>query len=236
MQCPNCKFENTERAKTCARCGIVLNLRDVDLSDLQAPEPEQKPQAPAGKKGAGCGISACVIVALILVGLFVIAMLGAIVFPVFMRSREKAQMTSCLANVKQLQLGMLMYAQDYNEIFPPAGKWCDVTMPYIKNTQVYVCPLASGGVGSYAMNDGLSGRKLRAIVSPSQTVSLFDSTPGWNVYGGSSLIANRHNGGANFGFADGHAKWVNGGAASRYTWTVPAPPAPASPLPSGDSP
>ena len=59
------------------------------------------------------------------------------------------------------------------------------------------------------MNDALSGRKMGAIAIPAQTVSLFDSTTGWNVYGGSSLIANRHNGGANVGFADGHAKWIN---------------------------
>ena len=218
MQCPKCQFENTERAKTCARCGTVL-----DRSGSQ-------PQAPARKRGRTCSVTGCVVAALLMILLVVIA------FPILNRMRPKARATSCLSNVKQLQLGMLMYAQDYNEVFPPAGKWCDVTMPYTKNTQIYVCPQASGGVGSYAMNDGLSGRELSAIVSPAQTVSLFDSTPGWNVYGGSSLIVNRHNGGANFGFADGHAKWMAPGSTSSCTWTVTPPPAPASPLPSGDSP
>jgi prepilin-type processing-associated H-X9-DG protein len=228
MQCPNCRFENAEGAKTCARCGIVLNLRDVDLSDLQPRDPEPKPQPPAGNKGLTCGLSACVIVALLLFGLFVIAMVGAIVTPVFFRAREKAQQTSCLSNLKQLELATVMYAQDYGSVMPPASDWCDLTYPSVKNKQVYVCPQTSGAVGSYAMNDSLSGRELSVITSPAQTVSLFDSTTGWNIHGGPSLIANRHNGGANFGFADGHVKWVNGGSASRYTWTVAAVPPPTS--------
>ncbi len=225
MQCPNCRFENAEDAQRCSRCGIVLNLRDVDLSDLQPQEPEARPQPPPSKKGWSCGIIGCVVVAVLLIGMFVISMVAAVVFPVFSRAREKAGQTSCMANLKQLQLGTLMYMQDYHEVMPSAANWCDATMPYIKNSAVFVCPEASGAAGTYAMNDAVSGQKLSAFASPAQTVCLFDSTTGWNMHGGPSLIADRHNGGANFAFVDGHVKWVASGSASSYTWSVTPPPA-----------
>jgi len=54
----------------------------------------------------------------LLVVIAIIAILAAILFPVFAKAREKARQTSCLANVKQLMLGILSYAQDYDERLP----------------------------------------------------------------------------------------------------------------------
>jgi prepilin-type N-terminal cleavage/methylation domain-containing protein/prepilin-type processing-associated H-X9-DG protein len=54
----------------------------------------------------------------LLVVIAIIAILAAILFPVFARAREKARQTSCISNLKQLGLGMLMYVQDYDERFP----------------------------------------------------------------------------------------------------------------------
>ncbi len=63
----------------------------------------------------------------LLVVIAIIAILAAILFPVFARAREKARQTSCLSNVKQLGLGFLMYAQDYDERLLPmsnsGGRW-----------------------------------------------------------------------------------------------------------------
>jgi len=91
----------------------------------------------------------------LLVVIAIIAILAAILFPVFARAREKARQTSCLSNVKQVVLAGLMYIQDYDEII---GGWqaprlngiqpCTSPgiffhhrwMPYIKNTQVWICP------------------------------------------------------------------------------------------------
>lgn len=56
----------------------------------------------------------------LLVVIAIIAILAAILFPVFARAREKARQTSCLSNLKQLALGVLMYTQDYDEILPTA--------------------------------------------------------------------------------------------------------------------
>jgi prepilin-type N-terminal cleavage/methylation domain-containing protein/prepilin-type processing-associated H-X9-DG protein len=97
----------------------------------------------------------------LLVVIAIIAILAAILFPVFARAREKARQASCTSNLKQLALGLLMYAQDYDERFPcqlmgryPGGPtgypqdaccverniWFEVTQPYVKNRQLAICP------------------------------------------------------------------------------------------------
>ncbi|HIE50543.1 MAG TPA: prepilin-type N-terminal cleavage/methylation domain-containing protein [Armatimonadetes bacterium] len=86
----------------------------------------------------------------LLVVIAIIAILAAILFPVFARAREKARQTSCMSNLKQLATCTAMYVQDYDENFPmsvylDAGRGCAFTFysaldPYIKNAQVYMCP------------------------------------------------------------------------------------------------
>jgi prepilin-type N-terminal cleavage/methylation domain-containing protein/prepilin-type processing-associated H-X9-DG protein len=89
----------------------------------------------------------------LLVVIAIIAILAAILFPVFAKAREKARQTSCLSNMKQLGLGFMMYAQDFDETFPqwktqggcsPAPQvvfmWKHVIFPYVKNSQMYICP------------------------------------------------------------------------------------------------
>jgi prepilin-type N-terminal cleavage/methylation domain-containing protein/prepilin-type processing-associated H-X9-DG protein len=85
----------------------------------------------------------------LLVVIAIIAILAAILFPVFARAREKARQTSCLSNVKQLTLGLLMYVQDYDETFPllictDGATYCltvfQTVQPYVKNEQIGRCP------------------------------------------------------------------------------------------------
>ncbi|MDQ3814275.1 MAG: DUF1559 domain-containing protein, partial [Armatimonadota bacterium] len=88
----------------------------------------------------------------LLVVIAIIALLAAILFPVFARARENARKTSCANNVKQLGLAFAQYTQDYDEMMPllfiesaPAGAanqrgtW-QIIMPYVKSQQVYQCP------------------------------------------------------------------------------------------------
>jgi len=91
----------------------------------------------------------------LLVVIAIIAILAAILFPVFARAREKARQTSCLSNCKQIGLGALMYAQDYDEIMGindwQATRQFLVVQPYIKNLQIYKCPSGDyGGCSSTA--------------------------------------------------------------------------------------
>jgi len=88
----------------------------------------------------------------LLVVIAIIAILAAILFPVFARAREKARQASCLSNVKQLGLGVQMYVQDYDECLPIAMYQSgavivtvfDAVTPYVKNQQIASCPSKSG--------------------------------------------------------------------------------------------
>ena len=86
----------------------------------------------------------------LLVVIAIIAILAAILFPVFAQAREKARQTSCLSNMKQLGISLTMYAQDYDGTMPMTswelGKlkakihWSYLVQPYVKNVQIFVCP------------------------------------------------------------------------------------------------
>jgi prepilin-type N-terminal cleavage/methylation domain-containing protein/prepilin-type processing-associated H-X9-DG protein len=89
----------------------------------------------------------------LLVVIAIIAILAAILFPVFAQARDKARQAACLSNLKQLGLGVTMYAQDYDEMLPDGWSysadkktlwwWQDSVRPYVKNEAVYSCPSAS---------------------------------------------------------------------------------------------
>jgi prepilin-type N-terminal cleavage/methylation domain-containing protein/prepilin-type processing-associated H-X9-DG protein len=100
----------------------------------------------------------------LLVVIAIIAILAAILFPVFARAREKAQQTSCLNNVKQMGLAAMMYAQDYDETNVPCsttnvtvvyqrpdgtrttltwGPWYALIQPYAANPHIFICPSAT---------------------------------------------------------------------------------------------
>jgi len=101
----------------------------------------------------------------LLVVIAIIAILAAILFPVFARARENARRASCMSNLKQIALGFTMYSQDYDEKFPSIGNgtlyssatvpevpalnyngsqwyksWVSDIYPYVKNSQIYLCP------------------------------------------------------------------------------------------------
>src|SRR3954469_14896504 len=87
----------------------------------------------------------------LLVVIAIIAILAAILFPVFGRARENARRSSCQSNMKQLGLGFMQYAQDYDERFPVGeiyvslnaafgNGWSGDIYPYVKSSQIYKCP------------------------------------------------------------------------------------------------
>jgi len=114
----------------------------------------------------------------LLVVIAVIAILAAILFPVFAQAREKARQISCLSNLKQLGTAVYLYVQDYDEMYPhsdyslPPGsgsplnpaangryatrvnhyKWESWLLPYIRNVQVMQCPSRVKDPDAWAQN------------------------------------------------------------------------------------
>ncbi len=85
----------------------------------------------------------------LLVVIAIIAILAAILFPVFAKAREKARQASCQSNFKQIGLALAMYYSDYDQWTPCIHHgWACVSrqmMPYIKNTEIYICPAHDNG-------------------------------------------------------------------------------------------
>ncbi len=173
----------------------------------------------------------------LLVVIAIIAILAAILFPVFARAREKARQTSCLSNVKELMLAVHMYAQDYDETLCVAShwywgstytNWYDAIAPYTQNTQILRCPSKpnrSIGYGWNYQEFGYANSTTHAlsyhpatplgdIEYPATTILIGDNDD--NNNGERYLyrrhvdrLPARHNGGGNMGFCDGHAKWFS---------------------------
>ena len=98
----------------------------------------------------------------LLVVIAIIAILAAILFPVFARARENARRASCQSNLKQIGLGILQYAQDYDERMVPLyvdandanasngfRAWSALAQPYIKSAQVFACPSNTNNTGTF---------------------------------------------------------------------------------------
>lgn len=214
----------------------------------------------------------------LLIVIAIIAILAAILFPVFAQAREKGRQAACVANLRQMSTAWLMYSQDYDEAVIPwtvSGStnsdgfiWDRLIQPYQKNEGVLRCPSASESYATYTYNANVGGiaptpcRSVASLVNVAQTPVIAESGGGekftdpvnnipgwswsficpdgdnlwqargikyitigpdgmptgekrWNNGGGFSaernkagtVQANKHNDGANYVFADGHAKW-----------------------------
>jgi prepilin-type N-terminal cleavage/methylation domain-containing protein/prepilin-type processing-associated H-X9-DG protein len=115
----------------------------------------------------------------------IIALLAAILFPVFSRARENARRSSCQSNLKQIGLAIMQYTQDYDETYmsgmanPGANSgrgWAGQLLPYIKTTQLYTCPsdttrvTTAGRVAlSYVYNYNMARKYATANLGDTQT-------------------------------------------------------------------
>ena len=147
----------------------------------------------------------------LLVVIAIIAILAAILFPVFARAREKARQTSCLSNVKEVVLGHLMYMQDYDEVamshfwyaygLPSNGQlWMQMLHPYIKNVQIHTCPSRStttwdGGYDSstgiaynYFISQWYYPHTLSEVKYPAECMTFVDGGYYYLQYGGGYYV------------------------------------------------
>lgn len=159
-------------------------------------------------RGQGLAIAGTVISGLALLS---IPLLAAMVFPVFMRARSTAHKAACLSNVKNISLGLQMYMADNNDRLPAAADWCGDLEDYVRDYDVFYCPVAPDLDCAYAYNSDLSGADLVSFADPTSTVAFFESDLGWNASGlPQDILAPepRHLDGDNYGYLDGHAQWV----------------------------
>ncbi len=185
----------------------------------------------------------------LLVVIAIIAILAAILFPVFARAREKARQTACLSNVKQIGTALMMYLSDYDDVMPQylvlSGRpdslpdigydytaWQDRLYPYVKNTQVFVCPSGGSYRGTPREYHGSYGGNYRYVFShwsdwvctlgqferPAETFAVVEAKsyitrydPGIPSSSGGywGQVESRHNDTNNVLFLDGHAKALN---------------------------
>ena len=99
----------------------------------------------------------------LLVVIAIIAILAAMLMPALGRAREQGRKTYCLNNLKQLGLGYALYADDYDEYYPPSAAtsaqdrnndcWDELIFKYIRTKDAYLCPNDKEGTRSYSMND-----------------------------------------------------------------------------------
>jgi len=144
----------------------------------------------------------------LLVVVAIISILAAILFPAFSGARERARQSTCGGNLRQIGLGLMQYVHDYDDLYPvglanlsspqpynpwtggsiPGGfgsvgaglGWAGATMPYVKNTQIFICPddttkpNPNTVVVSYAINEFMPLRRSSQVSSPSTTVEAFE--------------------------------------------------------------
>ncbi|HEX2948292.1 MAG TPA: DUF1559 domain-containing protein [Armatimonadota bacterium] len=157
----------------------------------------------------------------LLVVIAIIAILAAILFPVFAKAREKARQTQCINNLKQMGLAVGMYSQEHDEKFPVAytdtnansffddgtdtPTWKDALSEYASSDKIYICPTAGKQLTGYHYGymSFVSGRALGSfylglseipIVADANTAVLESVTD----------ASDRHNGQPNWLFGDGH--------------------------------
>ncbi|MBW3625406.1 MAG: DUF1559 domain-containing protein [Armatimonadetes bacterium] len=189
----------------------------------------------------------------LLVVIAIIAILAAILFPVFAKAREKARQSACANNTKQMGTALIMYTNDWDDTLPifladPKVYFIEQLQPFIKSRQVWVCPSDSCPAANYSVR-GADGRmqpvpqsyipnaqvmvsatgegaasergalSLADVKDTAGVIAITEKRSGvrdWHLefpinvlppYTNRSLEKERHGGGTNHSFVDGHAKW-----------------------------
>jgi prepilin-type N-terminal cleavage/methylation domain-containing protein/prepilin-type processing-associated H-X9-DG protein len=196
----------------------------------------------------------------LLVVIAIIAILAAILFPVFARARERAQQASCLSNERQIGIGFVQYFQDYDGRFPMTKgehPWVNTLQPYMKSYDILRCPTDDSinwkaplegkttvRVTSYTLNGYLPPalptasnptpaanpyNNVGRVKSPAEVIFLAESAKNWtgNYFHAhvwdpptstghwdsekdrpDDIVTDRHSGGFNATYLDGHSKLV----------------------------
>lgn len=207
--------------ETCADCRTLAELYRCDAQDTAAtlahpapagfadrvmaqvavtPQEGPAPEAPTAKPGIPFWrrVSEWAVVCCVM------AIVAAIIFPTFAKSREKARQSSCMNNVRQITLATQVWQQDHNQQFPEASTfWSDLAFPPISA----LCPTYGLNKGNgYGYNTALSQRTLEELEpkQPQEVLVIADSKTPDHLLHSNEDLDYRHYGAATVGYADGH--------------------------------
>ncbi len=135
-------------------------------------------------------------------------------------ARHNARRVGCQSNLKEIGRAAAMYSQDYDD-FLPRRSWVASLLPYIKADDVFQCHETNStpNTTDYFWNARLSGQEISKVLLPAKTINSGDGQDDAPLDAALSSLpqawlnnksspAYRHLGGANYGFADGHVKWL----------------------------
>ncbi len=166
----------------------------------------------------------------LLVVIAIIAVLAAILFPVFAQARDRSRAVSCQSNLKQMGTAFAMYCQDSDETYPPVPNWKSTLQPYIKNTAINTCPSRPALPWYYGQGynigcaspyvAGFPLQSMAQIAAPANKILVAEwdrcnagppCGPVGLLSGGATsfwAVCRVHSGGSNVLFGDGHVKWL----------------------------
>jgi prepilin-type processing-associated H-X9-DG protein len=169
--------------------------------------------------GKGLAIAGIVVSSLLLA--FSLLILPAMLLPALAKAKAKAQSITCMNNVKQINLAILVRAQAHTNTCLPAATWCDAIQSELTSDKVLQCDAGDKTRRShYAFNAKLDGLSMDQIKNPAQTVMVFETDGGWNLSGGSELQPQkpRHGRMVAVGFVDGHVEMVEATRLAQLQW------------------
>lgn len=156
-----------------------------------------------------------------------LAVIGVIFFPSPIRARHSPRQASCQSNLKQIGLAVMQYSQDYDKKLP-TRQWGKSVLTYAKTEEIFQCAETTKTKGSsdYFFNARFLGTPLPRISSPKTPILMGDGKdaaplgatltqlpPNW--IRDEKSPSWRHLDGANYGFADGHVKWIKVNGSNR---------------------
>lgn len=205
--CPHCGQPVEAEQLYCPHCSRSLRL------NIEPPPEVQSVRQPSPK-----GL-------LWVIGIGVLAVLAMFVLPmILLPSVVKTtpgasggpKPTNCLSNIKQLAVGHLIYATDYDDHIVADTNFKPAIMPYIKNNDMFACPDTRI---EYAANDDLLGKDTTLLLDPAGTVMLYE--------GYQKQLSGPHGGRSSVAYADGHALMIDASATVDYSVRMGKPAKPS---------
>ncbi len=223
--CPKCGAHGLAEEGAAARCAACGEFMALD------PDPRASARLTQGGRRRLAVRAAMALLVLLCLG----SVTGVGVRQWLLTRRGARDRSFCLSSLRQVELALLMYAADYNQMTPAADAWPGLLYPYTRNYRVCLCPadererkhewpvrFPDGSIRkmeiSYAQNAGVNGQPLTSFASPGDTVLHCD---GLSLAGGPESLDPRHYKwlrGANVGYLDGHVAWRHPSSLKPENW------------------